>query len=113
MSFISTWRLCFGLMLRKKVSDVRIMIYSCYLPPENSRNAKEFFGQMLTQIYMHNYVDYIFICGDVNGRIGNLRDFVVESDDRSEWTVIDKEVNGHGKSFIDFLKDARCCVVNG
>ena len=61
---------------------------------------------MLTQIYMHYYVDYIFIYGEINGRIGNLRDFLVEIDDLSEWTIIDKEVHGHGRSFIDFLKDA-------
>ena len=86
-------------MLTNKVTDVHnIIIYGCYLPPENSpwgRNTNEFFGHMLTQIYMHTYVVYIFICGVINGRIGNLRDFIVEVDDLSEWTVIDKEVNGH------------------
>ena len=68
---------------------------------------------MLSQIYMHDYVDYSFICGDFNGRIGSLLDYVKEIDSVPDRTIHDKEVNGHGRSLIDFLLDARFCVTNG
>ncbi len=51
--------------------------------------------------------------GDLNARIGDLKDYVEGVDHLIERESIDKIINGHGRSFIDFLQESKSCVLNG
>ena len=105
-----------GLLLKSKQTDHEIVIYAVYLPPGNSpwgRNATGFYSHLLGQIYLLSDKDAIVVCGDLNSRIGEMPDFISDVDGISCRTVIDKTVNQHGHTFIDFLIDAKMCVLNG
>ncbi len=86
------------------------------LSPESStwgRNADLYFGHLLALLYtVTDKVDSIYICGDVNSRIGDLKDYV-EGDDISPCMVLDTSVNKQGHTFMEFLKDSKCCILNG
>ena len=105
-----------GILLTSKQTDYKIVIYSVYLPPENSpwgRNAMEFYSHLLGQIYLLSDNDAIFVCGDVNSRIGGLSDVINDIDGIPPRFSLDKMVNQHGHTFVDFLLDAKMCVLNG
>jgi len=105
-----------GIEVKHKLSDFSLLIYSCYLPPENSphgRDAVGFFTHLLNEIYMYEEVDGIVVCGDLNARIGTLNDFIAGVDDIPTRKVIDETVNQHGKVMIEFLEESKMCVVNG
>lgn len=53
--------------------------------------------------------DSVYICGDLNSRIEDYGG----GDDVSPPVVLDTSVNNHGHTFIDFLKDSKCCILNG
>ena len=85
-------------------------------PPENSpygRNGSEFFGHILAIIYRYNYVTTFFICGDFNSRLGGKVNYIESIDECSPRQILDKNVNKHGESFLEFLKNAISIVVNG
>jgi hypothetical protein len=55
---------------------------------------------------------YFNLCGDLNARLGNIKDTnncVGEIRQR----FVNNKQNQHGKAFIDFLNDSRCCILNG
>lgn len=99
-----------------RVSQYSFAIISCYLSPESSawgRDADSFFNHLLTMLYMLSHsVDAVYICGDLNSRIAELKDYS-DMDDIPTRTSLDTGVNKHGQAFIDFLKDSKCCVLNG
>ena len=64
-------------------------------------------------MYMYQEAECIFLCGALNGRIGNLLDFVQEIDDLGGRTVVDKVKAGHGEAIIDFVRDTEVAIVNG
>ena len=81
-----------GIDLRHRQTDLCFVVFSCYLPPENSpwgRDAETFFSHILAQIYLHCDMDAIFLLGDFNSRIGHLNDFNFEFDNVCERTTID------------------------
>ena len=62
-----------GILLTSKQTGYKIVIYSVYLPPENSplgRNVVDFFSHLLGQIYLLSDNDAILVCGDLNFRLG-------------------------------------------
>ena len=76
-----------GLLFQDKVSNFQFIIFCCYLPPEDSlwgRDSDSFYAHLLGQIYIHNYVDTYFICGDLNGHTGNHDDFTRDVDQTDE-----------------------------
>ena len=77
-----------GLQLDHRVSDYRCLIYCCYLSPENShwgRDSVSFYTHLLSQIYMYSdEADSIIVCGDLNGRIGGLDDYIPSVDNIPE-----------------------------
>ena len=82
-----------GVLFEHKVTDYQFIIFSCYLPPEDSpwgQDSDMFFGHLLGEIYANNYVDNYFICGDLNGRIGNMRDYTPDVDNLPTRINIDK-----------------------
>ena len=69
---------------------------------------------MSSDIYVNSDYDAIFLCGDFNARIGSLND----TSEFGNTTIpqrqaIDKTVKQHGHSFLDFLNEAKMCVLNG
>ena len=98
-----------------KHSDYNIIVFSCYLPPENSvwgRDSDAFFAHILGDIYSNCDCDAIYLCGDFNARIGTSRD-ISDFDVIPERSVLDNFVNQHGHSFVEFLNEAKFCTLNG
>lgn len=105
-----------GVHFANKFSDFNFIVYSLYLPPENSpwgRDATAFFSHLLTQVYLHCETDALILCGDLNSRIGSIQENNDCFDNIPHRTLVDKACNQHGKSFLEFLNDSRCCILNG
>ena len=105
-----------GMLFTHKVTEYKFIVFSCYLPPEDSpwgRDSTSFYGHLLSLIYFHNYVDCYFVCGDINGRTGNLNDYINDVDELPPRVCIDAVKNPHGESFVDFLLESRMCITNG
>ena len=106
-----------GVKFVHRFSDFSFVLFSCYLPPENSpwgRDSSSFFGTLLSELYILDEVDTVIFCGDVNARIGALSDTICGVDDSIPIRqVIDTYVNQHGHFFIEFLIEARMHVLNG
>ena len=102
--------------LCNKVTHFSIIVIGCYLPPEQSvwgRDAVSFYTHLLNFVYEYSDVDALYICGDLNSRIGNKSDYIVEIDDIGDRDVIDFTVNNHGTALQEFLIDSRFCIING
>ena len=102
--------------LKHIFTDHIIVVYSCYLPPDGSpwSNCTEFFGHLMSQLYINNDADAIFICGDLNARCGNGIDTLLDDSDIPERHVMDTcTVNLYGEKLIDFVRDMTLCIVNG
>ena len=108
----------FAIELTHKVIGTKILLLSCYLPPEYSphgRNATSFYDHLTSLCYTHlsNY-EHVYFCGDVNARIGKLVDCNADIDIQlPPRIVIDEKDNSHGKGFIEFLIENKFCVLNG
>ena len=97
-----------GILLSHKSTDLHIAIFCCYLPPENSpwgSGDMGFFGHLLGQI--------VLVRDDVNGKTGNLQEYLHDTDSISERTYLDEIRNNQGLSFIDFLMESNMCTANG
>ena len=64
-------------------------------------------------MYTFSDCDALYICGDLNARIGNRQDCSEELDSVPSRVHIDDTVNQHGQSFLEFLNDSKMCVLNG
>ena len=105
-----------GLLFKNKSTNYMFSIYACYLPPENSpygRDSISFFSHLLSQIYLNNYVDASFTCGDFNSRLGEKQDLIDAIDSIPKRNIIDTVQNKHGDAFLDFLLEAKFIVANG
>ena len=104
------------LKLKHKHSSMCLVIINAYLPPVNSvygRNATEFMSHLLTNIYLHANCDAIYLVGDLNSRVGKMKDYIPNIDNISDRNVIDHVVNTHGEAFIDFLIESNMVILNG
>ncbi len=105
----------FGVLFVNKHTDYKFIVYSLYLPPENSNvynDAPDFFNKLLLEAYRHVELDAIYFVGDINAKIGDLNDYV-DIDNVPQRSVLDTTTNNHGKALQEFLLDAKCCLVNG
>ena len=105
-----------GLYLVHHISDFKLLLYTGYLPPENSKWGREpdmFFGHLLSKIYFHTDVDMTIFCGDLNARLGPANECIDDIDDIPKRSVIDYTKNKHGESFVEFLNQSRMCILNG
>ncbi len=59
-----------------KQIDFSFIILSCYNPPDGSiyGNVIYFIFDVLSEIYLYQHGDLIFMCGDLNVKIGKLPD---------------------------------------
>ena len=105
-----------GVLFTHKTSDMQFLVFSCYLPPEESpwgRDSNTFYAQLLSYVYLYCHCDHIFICGDFNSRIGKAADYISDVDVIEKRTVIDEVKNNHGDSMIEFLIESKMATVNG
>jgi len=108
-----------GLLVMELVnrsSEFTLVLFACYLPPENSvwgRDPTSFYAHIISQMYMNQNADAVVMCGDFNSRIGSMSDIVNDVDDIVTRKVLDTVKKGHGESFIDFVKDSKLAIVNG
>ena len=105
-----------GISLTSKETDYSIAIFCTYLPPETStwgRDATGFYAHLLSEIYTLSEYDSIIVCGDLNSRIGQLKDSISGIDEIPQRQSIDKTTNQHEHTFIEFLNDSKFCVLNG
>ncbi|CAG2212577.1 unnamed protein product [Mytilus edulis] len=98
--------------------DSEFVIHLCisYLQPEHSCRgniAHEFFDVLLSQIYLYSDASHVLVCGDFNGRIGDKQDFDDQIDFIPTKYSVDTSKNKFGDYLINFLKDAKYCVLNG
>ena len=64
-------------------------------------------------IYTLSDADYFIICGDLNSRIGDEKDYIPDVDDVIERKVLDTSRNQHGQNLLEFLLETKFGVVNG
>ena len=105
-----------GMSLKHKSSEYSLNLFCCYLAPENShwgRNAIGFYAHLLNQIYLDNDVDDCIICGDLSSRVGDLLDYILDVDEINARKTVDKVVNHHGQSLIEFLLESKYVMLNG
>lgn len=103
-----------GLKLTHKATLYESVIVANYLPPSNSeygRDPESFFAKLLCLNYENYDVDLLYMCGDLNARIGGLQE--VLGPGVSARGHIDSVINSHGRCLLDFLNDSMCCVLNG
>ena len=100
----------------KSDNELSVILCVCYLPSEGSsrgNNAQEFYDTLLTQTYMFYDGSQVYFLGDYNGRIGSKDDFNNAVESIPKRSVLDNTSNKYGDYLLDFLIDARCCVLNG
>ena len=80
----------------------------CYIPPSDSTRSvdlTEFYGILVYQVYVYCKDKPFYICGDFNGRVGALEDFIpgVDTIHVPERNVVDFYVNKEGERVCDFF----------
>ena len=63
-------------------------------------------------MYENCNADMYVMMGDLNSRVGNMKDFIPEIDDIPDRQVVDETDNGHGSALIDFLLESKLAIVN-
>lgn len=105
------------IQLTSKYDSEHILYFCvCYLQPERSSRgnlAQDFYDSLLSQMYLYSNGNPIFICGDFNGRVGSLKDFDDMVDCIPERKIVDEIKKYFGEHLINFLKDKKCCMLNG
>ena len=64
-------------------------------------------------MYTFSEVDAVYTCGDLNSRIVGLEDCINDVDDATPRANLDTVLNKHGEILLEFLKDSKCCILNG
>ena len=96
------------LKLKHRVSDDKLNICICYIPPDRSSrkcDAEAFFTDLMTKVYEYQNEGDIIICGDFNARCGDESDYIEGVDNVPPREVIDHKLNSYGQLLIDFLVD--------
>ena len=106
-----------GIQFVDKLSKYTIILFSCYLPPDNSSyasNVNDYFAHLSSKVYLHCNADIFMLCGDFNARVGNMKDTILCDKGIPERKIIDVcHSNVHGEIFIDFLLENNLCILNG
>ena len=101
-----------------RTQDMYNFVIIClYLPPEQTswgRNASAFYAHVMQIIYENSYCDDIILAGDLNSKIGDMPDYVMEVDsDVHPRKALDKTINRHGKELVEFLIQSKFVACNG
>lgn len=80
---------------------------------DQSHRLVYFYDHLMCQIHSYCNDNMFFICGDFNGRCGDLEDYIPGIDNIPERHVIDYYTNKEGEAICDFLIATNCCMLNG
>ena len=104
------------LKLSSDTQTENIVICTCYLPPSDSTRLNDpelFYASLLEQVYSYQNEGRMFICGDLNSRVGDASEYIEGVDDVTPRDVIYHNVNNNGDLLIEFMVDSALCMVNG
>ena len=62
-----------------------------------------YYAHLLNLAHMYSELDAMYICGDLNSRVGNKVDNISLIDNLSDRQVLDYTVNSHGTALQEFL----------
>ena len=105
-----------SVVLTCKMSGETICVFSVYLPPENSKhglNNEQVLNKLTIAIYDLVNIDYVFICGDFNARIGNKDDSLLSGSEMLKRKILDEVCNAQGTKLLEFVNNIRGCITNG
>ena len=104
------------LKFSSKLGTENLLLCVCHLPPAESTrhvDAETFCCSLLEQVYAYQNMGQMFICSDVNSRVGTDTDYIKDMDDMRPRDTIDHMSNSNGDRLLDFLLDCGICMVNG
>ena len=104
------------LKLSSDTQTENIVICTCYLPPSDSTRLNDpnfFYASLLEQVYSYQNEGRMFICGDLNSRVGDASEYIEGVDDVTPRDVIYHNVNNNGDLLNEFMVDSGVCMVNG
>ena len=81
-----------GIKCAHKIVDLTFAVYCCYLPPEDfpwGHDSNAFFGHLLAQTFLNSHLEHVFVCGDVNTKLGTLVDYIEGIDNIPPIILID------------------------
>lgn len=64
-------------------------------------------------MYTFSEVDAVYTCGDLNSHIVGLEDCINDVDNATPRANLDTVLNKHVEILLEFLKDSKCCILNG
>ena len=107
-----------AIKMKCKNSELTVGILGLYLSPDSYRYGQDpegFYNEAAALWRDLSDCDLIVGAGDLNSRTSNMIDYIPEVDGQliPKRINIDKNKNAHGDSFITFLKDNRCLILNG
>ena len=78
------------------------------------RDSQEFLAHVLSSVYTYNDCDAVLLCNDFNSRIGSMADVSdFNNANIPPRQTFDKTLYQHGHSFLEFLNEAKMCLLNG
>ena len=80
------------------------------------KDVDGFFSHLTAQLHLASDADLIFICVDMNARVGEQNDLLTDQIEDiciPKRKIVDFTTNKHGSSMIDFCKTVGFCMVNG
>ena len=95
-------------LVAKQDESLQIYVCACYLTPESSCRgnvAKEFFDNLLTQVYLYSDGSPIVIAGNFNARLETSSDYNEILEQVPARAVIDTDDNQQGENLREYLKD--------
>ena len=84
------------LKLSTRLGTENLVLCVCNLPPAESTghvDAESFYCNLLEPVYAYQNVDQMFICGDLNSRVGTDTDYIEGVDEMRPRDIIDHVSN--------------------
>ena len=97
-----------GIEISDKLGGEVMIVYCIYLPPEGSKygvNNKCVLNNLMIDIFRHNNMDDIIVCGDFNAQVGVKHDCTNFDDEIPERKPIDEKSNSQGDRLLTFIND--------
>ena len=78
-----------------------------------NNDPEAFYCSLLEQVYAFQNEGKLFVCGELNSRVGDDSDYIEGVDDVRPRSILDLTSNANGDLLIDFLVDCGLCMING
>ena len=93
-----------------------VVLCVAYLPPSDSvrnNDPEAFYCSLVEQVYAYQNEGRLFICGDLNSRVGDESDYIEGVDEVRPRDILEFTCNSNGDLLINFLVDCGLCMLNG